>query len=140
MISLSLCVLFSGENKRWDSFVHSQTERWLTMITKWIVNTGGHPVLIVKYEKLKSEPIPEVKRMLDFLNINCSMEDLQRKIDEGYSMFHRKHNTVKFEHFTPEQKSWVNSIIRNATVLLNEHDLSELIQLDDYISSADITV
>ena len=129
---------FSGENGRWDSYVRSQAERWLTMIDRWIVNNRNHTVLVVKYEKLKSEPIPEVRRMLDFLGINYSAEYLQRRIDEGFSTFRRKYDNVKFEHFTSQQKSWVNSIIMNATDLLNDHNiiLGDLIQLEDYFDSA----
>ena len=104
------------------------------MIDRWIVNNNNHTVLVVKYEKLKNEPIPEVKRMLDFVGIKYNSEELQRRVDEGFSMFHRKHDNVKFEHFTSQQKSWVNSIIMNATALLNDHDTGDSMQLaiDDY--------
>lgn len=130
----NITCFFPGENKRWDAYVHSQAKRWLSMIDKWVVNSNHHPILVVKYEKLKRESFTEVIRMLDFLRIDYNHMELKNNVKEDFNLFFRKKNKVNFEHYTKKQITCISSIIRNATMLLNKNNIGELIELEEYYS------
>lgn len=80
------------------------------MVNSNVLKRGSHPILTVTYEDLKKDSTAEVKRMLDFLQFPYSIMDLERKLHEGFTQFYRNH-TDTFEHFTKEQKEFVNGII-----------------------------
>ena len=75
-------------------------------------------MLLVKYEALKNDTAMEIQKILDFLDISYSTEDLQRQLSGGFSAFHRSHSNENFDHFTPEQKLWIDAAIMNATDLI----------------------
>ena len=110
--------LLPGDNPRWNAFVYDQSQRWFTMLENWISKNRKHPVLLVKYEDLKNDTAMEIQKILDFLDISYSTEDLQRQLSGGFSAFRRSHTKENFDHFTPEQKLWINSAVMNATDLI----------------------
>ncbi len=115
----------AGGNNRWEEFVHGQARKWFVMIYNWIYKNRNHPLLLIKYEQLRNNKALEMHKILEFLDIKFSIEEIQTRIDNGFSTFHRRKNNVTFEHFTIEQKQWVNSAIINATALTETLDFRE---------------
>ena len=57
---------------------------WSKLIQYWLVNSSI-PVLVVKFEDLKQDPVREVKRILDFINYHqLTQEELSLKIKDGF--------------------------------------------------------
>ncbi len=95
------------------------------MIYNWIHKNRHQPLLLIKYEQLRNNKALEMHKILKFLDIKFTIEEVQTRIDNGFSTFHRRKNNVTFEHFTIEQKRWVNSAILNATALTETLDFRE---------------
>lgn len=129
-----LCSLCTGRNKRWISYVHGQTNRWVNMLTNWVILGKNHPVLLVKFENLKHNMLAEVKRMLRFLKVDFNEEEVERRVTAGFSSFKRKHTGRDFDPYTPDLREYVQSKVNACIHLLEEHNLGHLIQMQDYIS------
>lgn len=95
-----------------------------------INNTGGAPVLLVKYEDLKHDPFQEVERMVTFLDVNFDLT-FKEKLNQGFHTFHRNH-TYTFDHYTHEQKVYMNSVIRRVAERLKANDI-DYFHVDRYI-------
>ena len=95
-----------------------------------INNTRGNPVLLVKYEDLKKNTCEEVKRMVDFLGEGM-LPGTEEVLREGFHAFHRNH-TYTFDHYTREQKEYVNSVIISVAKQLQTNNIDYL-HVDKYI-------
>ena len=123
-----------GENKAWQDFIISQTRRWKTMIKNWLVRSLEHPVLVVKYESLKRNTATQVKRMLDFLGVIYDSEvDVEKVLNDRTQTFHRKHG-ADFNHYTPSQKSYIKSTVKETVRLIESSELGDVIDIEDYLA------
>ncbi len=96
----------------------------------------GHSVLVVKYEDLKLDTLTQIKRMLKFLKVPYSHEELTKRLSGNYERFHRPHNdSVVFDHFTPEQRQVVMKTIIEVETLLKQRNvrISGIKQYMNYI-------
>ena len=102
----------AGSNKQWNDFVFENAPKWKAMIDYYFKSDDrAYDRLCVTYEDLKRDVLSEVRRMLDFLHVEYNESELRGRLQErAFSIFHRSHRRV-FEHFTHEQKTFVNSII-----------------------------
>ena len=121
-----------GENKLWEEFLLRQANRWRAMIRNWVIKRQQHPVLVVKYESLKNEPIEQSKRMLDFLGVSYSDLQLESLLSE-VKTFHRNHSH-DFDHYTPSQRDYVESVVKGTISLLQTNRLSDVVNISDYLS------
>ena len=119
-----------GSNELWGEFVLRQARRWKTMLMNWVINRKQHPVLVVKYESLQNDSITESKRILDFLGLGYGTLHPQ-KLNDSLQTFHRKHSN-QFDHYTPFQRNFVRSVVTETVKLLQDCDLSEVIDIKDY--------
>ena len=92
------------------------------------MNTAKHPVLVVRYEDLKRDEAGEVRRMLEFLQVAYSEE----RLGASYSHFYRNH-TDTFEHFTPEQKQFVNRVIVQCSEEMESMGITDWLHLKQYV-------
>ena len=121
-----------GENKLWSDFVVKQVNRWKIMLKNWLMNNEDHPVLVVKYESLVNDSFTQSKRILDFLNVSYSPIHIKKKLNNGTHGFQRKHSD-DFDHFTPSQRSYVQSVVIQTIKLLQERGLDDVIDIRDYL-------
>ena len=85
-------------------------ESWEAMVNHLLINnTGGRPVLLVKYEDLKRDTCDEVKRMVSFLGEEM-LPGAEQMLQDGFQTFHRNH-TYAFNHYTQDQIEYINSVI-----------------------------
>ena len=90
--------------------------------------------MAVKYEDLQKNVNSEVTIMLDFLEYPYSLTNINKKLANNYDEFHRKHsNTTSSEHFTLEQKRFVNSVVQNTIDLLESHGMTAVCDIKDYL-------
>ena len=87
--------------------VYKNVYQSLGKLLRWMGTFWNQPdLLVVKYEDLKKDTINEAERMLMFLKVPFSREDLKKRLSEDFEQFHRPH-PKKFEYFTPEQEKRV---------------------------------
>lgn len=93
-------------------------ENWEAMINHLLINNKvNRPVLLVKYEDLKRDTYQEVERMTTFLNVTA---DVNKTL--VHNAFHRNH-TYTFDHYTKEQKVYMNSVISRVAKQLRLHNI-----------------
>ena len=102
------------------------------MIEHFIINNRVQPVLVVRYEDLKVDPVLQVKRILKFLKYQYDEEDVEQRLTEGFSAYHRNH-TDSFEHYTLEQKTYMNSAIISVMKRLDQQHITDFIPLEHYL-------
>ena len=104
------------------------------MFIAWIeANIHNKPILVVKYEDLKSNKIAVVKRMLDFLKVPYSEDELQKRLAEDYKDFHRPHTASDFDPFTAEQRITTRNAIQETLDLLQEKNNGESFGIESYL-------
>ena len=121
----------AGDNKEWDRFLRGRCHKWQTHFTSWIITSKNHPILVVRYEDLKDNTLGEMERMLDFLGFAYTREELARRLEKGYTAFKRT-NHGNFEHYTQEQKKYIQKLVRGAVETLSSEGLRG-IQLSHWI-------
>ena len=102
-------------------------ENWEAMIYHLLINNAvNRPVLIVKFEDLKKDTYQEVERILNFLNVKfLTADDNKTLVPDRLHAFHRNH-TYTFDHYTTEQKIYMNSVIRRVAKQLRLHNIDYL--------------
>lgn len=112
-------------NPGWNWTIHNQMKNWEAMIDHLLVNVSeNNPVLLVKYEDLKKDPLQELERILGFLDIKFK-NDMRDKLKNGFHAFHRNH-TYTFDHYTVEQKIYMNEVINRVSKHLQYHNIDYL--------------
>ncbi len=108
---------------------------WQSFFVGWLLNSHGHPVLVVRFEDLKADIMKEVKRMLEFLKVPYSEEELTKRMMQDTGTFRREHHKV-FDHFTAEQRSTVRSAIRKVIQVLKLRNGGDTLGIEDYLRSS----
>jgi hypothetical protein len=99
-ISVSLLVLFSG----WKPYVNESARLWLEMAEDWLNFTGD--LHILRYEKLKADPINEIKSLLNFLQISISQKELTCVLENMKGRFKRPFkNLTDYDPYSAEMRS-----------------------------------
>jgi hypothetical protein len=57
--------------------------RWDLHVAEWLERANRQPVHFVKYEEMKQDCIATFRKVVDFLNLQCSEDDLQRAVARG---------------------------------------------------------
>ncbi|XP_065907634.1 WSCD family member CG9164-like [Dysidea avara] len=113
----------SEVSDKWQEKVIRMKNEWLRHITTCL-QSAEVPILVVKFENLKSNLFVEVKRMLDFLEVPYTDRDIECTINSNVESFHRQHHDKTFDPYSPQQKQSILDIIREANVILNQFDVN----------------
>ena len=108
------------------------SKRWSQHVTAWLASGKTHPMIVVEFEDVKANPVQEVQTMLDFMQIAYDVDELVQRLQEDYSVFHRKYRD-DFEHFTPTQKSFVNGLINETISTLEKSGLANVFPIHKYL-------
>ncbi|XP_002742011.1 sialate:O-sulfotransferase 1-like [Saccoglossus kowalevskii] len=118
-----LVKLDKKSGKDWKDFVKWQIPRWEDAVMSWMEST--RPLLAIRYEDMKEDPVREVIKMTDFLNVtigenglNCLKQDIEGR-------FHRSADSEKLqlieELYTEDLRSAIDSTIDRVTNKLTTH-------------------
>lgn len=101
---------------------------------EWFVKSVNfsHPTMVVRYEDIKQDRVAQVERMLKFLEFPFDKRDLERRLHHGFETFKRPHKE-EFEHYTIEQKKYINAILLDTIKILTQHNMEQFFKLDDYL-------
>ena len=80
------------------------------------------PVHIVQYESLVNDTHGELKKILDFLDIQVSREAVECAVQNSGGRFKRTHH-LNFNPFSTENCDAINRYISQATPLLARHGI-----------------
>ena len=122
----------AGTNPKWVEYLQEQIPRWQAMTKEWVTSHGRHAILPIKYEDLKRNSTLQVKRILAFLQIPYTDQDIDKRLTEGFNSFHRTHKP-DFDHYTPGQRQRVLRAIKDTIQLLKTSRLSHLLDLNEYL-------
>ena len=110
---------------------------WMLRLRNWVTDSmqQRRPVHVVRYEDLINDTVKEVGRMLDFLNVNYNKEDLRNKLREDFTVFKREHSSDNFEHYSPQQKLHMKSVLQEAIRMAEQGNKTEILRLHEYLDS-----
>lgn len=131
-----LISIHTGNCSEWNGFLYGIGPRWKKTIEKWFLDPRSlaRPVLVVRYEDLKRDPVKEVKRMLEFLKFTYDEQSLAERLAKKASeSFHRNHTDSNFEHYTTEQKKYINSLLQDTIQLLKQRGVEQRFNLHEYL-------
>ncbi|XP_061163273.1 WSCD family member CG9164-like [Saccostrea echinata] len=90
--------------QKWIPYVNNSARHWLNMTKDWLNFTGD--LHIVRYEQLKADPINEIKRLLNFLQIHISQEELMCVYQNMNGRFKRpRKNVTDYGPYSSEMRS-----------------------------------
>ena len=91
----------------------------------------------MKYEDLKSDSLTPIKRMLEFLRVPYSDEELEKRLSQDYRQFHRKHtnSSSSFDHYTPKQREYISAMIQNVVDMLKAQNNGCTFGIEEYLNS-----
>ncbi len=92
----------------------------------------NRPFLITRYEDIKSDPLSEVKKMMNFLKVSVSDQLLKTRMSTGYEKFHRSH-PQEIKYYTPEQKLQVVAVVKEVIDMLQK-EYNNTFGITDYIT------
>lgn len=125
-------MLCAGNNDGWTKMVKRETENWEQMVNHLVIKSFSQPVLVVRYEDVKEDAVREVKKMLEFLKFtDISDKDVETRLKTDFQNFYRNH-TYSFDHYTSEQKQYVNNAIRRVQDRITRFNIN-FIPLEQYI-------
>ncbi|XP_006824932.1 sialate:O-sulfotransferase 1-like [Saccoglossus kowalevskii] len=97
--------------------VKKKHESWRNLVVSWF--KSGNPFLVVHYEDLVQNPIQNVKKMVNFLNITLTPERLKCLRNDIEGLYHRQHPAkFHFDPFTQELHEIIDEDIRVVNELL----------------------
>ena len=134
MVTCVILFHFAGNNTKWDEHVTRKIEVWQRYFSDWILNNDSRPVLVVRFEDLKTDLIGQVKRMLDFLKFPYMKDELRNRLAKGFGAFRRAHSREKFEHFTPKQEQLVRSFVLDTIKMLQDRKYGQSLGITDYLN------
>ena len=103
---------------------------WYQTVQGWLMS---HQTLAVKYEDLLKDTKQQLLRILDFVGVPYSRQQLERVVRAGYEEYQRPPG-AKFEHYTEEQKTYVRQLVQSIITALKTSDHLAL-KIEDYLSS-----
>ena len=90
---------------------------------------------MVKYEDLKSDSLTQLKRMLEFLRVPYSDEELEKRLGQDYGNFHRSmtNSSSSFEYYTPEQRKYISTMISDVVDMLKANNNGCTFGIEEYL-------
>ena len=116
---------------KWNGTIYKLMKMWEKMMNHFFLMNKSNPVLVIQYEDLKSNPLKEIIRILNFLHYVISEDLVRDRLQHQFTTFYRNH-TSSFEHFTTAQKEYINSVISKVDYRIGSRSR---LPLKDYLRS-----
>ncbi|XP_006818797.1 sialate:O-sulfotransferase 1-like [Saccoglossus kowalevskii] len=108
-------------NLDWINWAKRKHEKWLNLVEDWF--KSGKLFLVVHYEDIVKNPLEEVERMLNFLNITFTPERRNCVQNDIEGAFHKQHKEqFRFDPFTKELHRLINTDIQIVNRLLQSRN------------------
>ena len=73
-----------------ETFLKRRTDKWITFHVDWL-KQFKKPLLVIRYENLKSDLLKEVGRICRFLGFEFTKRQRECVLNHAEGNFHRKH-------------------------------------------------
>uniref|UniRef100_A0A673KZ73 WSC domain-containing protein 1-like n=1 Tax=Sinocyclocheilus rhinocerous TaxID=307959 RepID=A0A673KZ73_9TELE len=114
-------------SKEWSEFVDSYSSWWVSHALTWL--RFAHRLLVVHFENLQKDLVPQLKTISAFLNTSISEERLLCTESNRDGHFKRSGSrSLTFDPFTPEMRARIDEYIRTVDKALRDRNLSGLPQ------------
>ncbi|XP_051540755.1 WSC domain-containing protein 1-like [Myxocyprinus asiaticus] len=118
------------KSKEWSEFVDSYSSWWVSHALAWL--RFAHRLLVVHFENLQKDLVPQLKTITAFLNISIPEERLVCMESNRDGHFKRSgSHGLSFDPFTPEMRASIDEHIHTVDKALKDRNLSGLPQ--DYM-------
>ena len=77
------------DGKVWQDFVMEKVKDWENMNMDWVRNFQG-PLLVIHYQDLVDRLEQELKRVLDFLSVSFTEEDMKCVVERKEGIYRRR--------------------------------------------------
>ena len=119
-----LCSLSPAE---WPEFVSSYAPWWASHALSWL--KFGHRLLVVHYEELQRDLLPQLHLITSFLNVTMTEERLLCAQSNQDGHFKRSGaQKSSFDPFNPDMKQMIDSFIHTVDEALQSRNFSRLPQ------------
>ena len=108
-------------NSKWDWLVEYKGATWSFLLHTWLSQTEI-PVHVVQYEELVRNTREELVKILDFLEVKVSEDEIDCAVENSEGPFKRTSH-LNFDPFSKANKETVNRCISQATPLLAVHGI-----------------
>ena len=71
--------------------------------------------------------------MLDFLQVSYSGEQVEERLEQGFTLFKRSHHE-EFEHYTTKQKAYITQMIAKTKREMENSGSTGVIQIERYLN------
>ncbi|XP_058853876.1 sialate:O-sulfotransferase 1-like [Acipenser ruthenus] len=113
------------KSKEWPDFVSSYASWWASHVLDWM--KFGRRLLVIHYEELKRELFPQLRGIVDFLNVTASDEHLLCVESNQDGNFKRTGAKLRdFDPFTTEMKSLIDGYIKTVDDALRNSNFTGL--------------
>uniref|UniRef100_A0A672P4G8 WSC domain containing 1 n=1 Tax=Sinocyclocheilus grahami TaxID=75366 RepID=A0A672P4G8_SINGR len=114
-------------SKEWAEFVDSYSSWWVSHALAWL--RFAHRLLVVHFENVQKDLVPQLKTISAFLNTSISEERLLCTESNRDGHFKRSGSrSLTFDPFTPEMRARIDEYIRTVDKVLRDRNLSGLPQ------------
>jgi len=113
---------YSVNNTEWDKKVKYYAKLWSAHIRKWL-GIQKVPTVVIQYERLSTNLFTELKKMLDFLGVSYTENDILCAIKSTSETFHRKHDK-NFDPYTPKQRQLILQEIHVVNKILQKYEIN----------------
>ncbi|XP_070573647.1 sialate:O-sulfotransferase 1-like [Ptychodera flava] len=120
----------------WESMVQDYASYWEVLATKWL--ESGLPVLVVHYEKVKTDTLGELSRIADFLNVSVADRRPECILPDSGNQFRRDAKAARFpsDPFTPALHDIIDKKIRIVNFILREEGAPTVVPQNDHFAQS----
>ncbi len=121
---LTLLLLFFTE---WSEFVDSYSSWWVSHALAWL--RFAHRLLVVHFENVQKDLVPQLKNITTFLNTSIPEERLLCTESNRDGHFKRSGSrSLTFDPFTPEMRARIDEYIHTVDKAVRDRNLDGLPQ------------
>ena len=112
------------KQKKWQKYIKKFSKEWFQIYNSWLKVMEKKNILVVFYEKLQDETETELRRVMRFLDLDFSEEDMECTLERKEGLFKRpKKDKNYFDRYSEEQIQLMDKTKEHLFQVLKDFDL-----------------
>ena len=112
-----------GNFRKWRRFVDRNAKDFSKLVQYWLEQANISSILVIKYEDMLADLATPLRKMLDFLKVPYSDQDIECVVNNELETYHRKKGEP-FDHYNSEDRQIVLDHLMSVETLLNRYNVS----------------
>jgi hypothetical protein len=100
---------FSG--KKWTNYIESMIQKWEEFHMYFFDHYKPKQIHLLRYENLKTDLIPELRKLMNFLGVGMENENCVFKSQEGSAKRNKPDNIDLKQFFSKDQKKMYQTVM-----------------------------